>query len=343
MNLLRRTTGAMTALVALVGLVASCGSGQDEAFQTNTTAQDTIRGGEAAVLSLLGNTLSVSFPANTFTRDTVTLISTELGPPLANADNSQYLQYYPTATKAVSDLISGLVINTPVDRVFKRDITVKFAFFDETARTPGQQFLLYRFDFDNLVWNRMGNLAATVDGGGRTATVVLPTTDYRGFLGTIALFKDLRSDNQPAYTASTISGTVVGATGDPIATDVGLYYYVGTVQYPVSLANGSGARIPTGGSYRNTVDSNAGGAFTMTVPDILVGTQLNLEFGREDANRQAQQEFDILAPVSPHTDPRNLDRVRVLTVRYGVNNIRTRNVNDGGQTEPPVTVEAEDA
>jgi hypothetical protein len=329
------TIAALSALLALLG----CGSKTAADFVSTTVASTTIVGGAATVLAMTGNTFSVSFPANTFTKDTAVIISTEMSPASAADASDPFLQYYPTPTKQLTDLISGLVVNTPVDRSFNQDITVRFSFFDEAARTPGDQYLLYRFDFDNLVWNRWGNIAATVDGGGRTATVVLPSTGLRGFIGVIALFKDLLVTNQSAYTPTTIHGKAVDELNAGIVTDVGLYFYVGTILFPVNLPASSGARIPLGGTYRNTLTTDAGGVYTFTVPDYLVGQQVNLELGREDENRLAQRRFNILNPISPNvTDSRNFENVEALTIRYGVNNLVSMPVMSGTATELPIEI-----
>jgi hypothetical protein len=324
--------------VAVLGalLVGGCGSSQGDTFQTLTSAQTTIINGAATELTLSNNLASVSFPANCFARSTIALISSDLAPAAASSDKDVYLTYYPTTTKQLSDLLAGLVINTPVDRLYHGDITAKMFFLDGFSRPAGDQYLVYRFDYDHLVWNRWGNITATVDPAGTTASVTLPTTGLRGFIGTIAIFKGLQPATATAYVPTTVSGTVQDDSGNPLATDVGIYYFVGTVQYPVDLPAGSGARIPSGGQHRNTVDSGADGKFSVTLPDYIIGQELNLEFGREDADHVAQPNFDVLSPQYNNISGELYTSIPLVTISYGSNIVRSRPVRAGGGTEPAI-------
>jgi hypothetical protein len=322
------------ALVALAG--AGCSGSNGETFQTVTSAQTTIINGAATTLALTSNLESVTFPANCFSRNTIALISSDLAPAAAARDDDPYLTYYPTTTKAVTDLIAGVVINTPVDRLYHGNVDVKLFFYDGFSRIPGDQYLVYRFDFNDLVWDRWGAVVATVDPGGATASFTLPTAGFRGFIGSLALFKGLQPGTSPAYTPTTLTGTVYDESGGPLSTDIGLYYYVGTVQYPVDLPAGSGAHVPAGGPYRNTFSSVADGTFSITLPDYMIGQALNIEFGREDDTRLAQPNFNIVSPQYSNYVGQVFTNVPVVTLGYGVNVVQSQPVRAGASAEQAI-------
>jgi hypothetical protein len=119
---------------------------------------------------------------------------------------------------------------------------------------------------------------------------------------------------------TTVEGTVIGVTGDPLATDVGIYFLVGTNRQAVPLDNGN---IPVGGTVANTVYSDAAGRFTMQIPENLIGQLVALEFGREDTALAVQTRFDVLAPATPNVS------IDSMVVRYGVNNVISQRVSPG--------------
>lgn len=308
----------MIGLGALL-LAAGCGSGNED-FDTANLLQRTVRAGQAAEMVLTGGG-SLNLPADTFAADTIVIFSNYFG-----GGDLAFINY-PTPTHASEDLLGSLVINTPVDAVYGSNITVQFplkaaAAAAVSAASAGQKYSVYRFDFDHGIWNQWGATFATVDAGADTATAVLPTTGFTGFIGSIAIFNGLLAPDNPLQT--TITGTVKDGTGSGLATDVGLFLNIGGVLHPVALANG---RIPAvtygdgqAATLANTVDSAASGSFTMILPDNLIGQNVTLEFGREDEGHQTQSRFDILAPASP------LAAAQFITVRYGENNVASQPV-----------------
>ncbi len=301
-------------LLVLVGIalgLASCGSGTHE-FTSPTDVQREVEPATAVTLELeRGYALTVA--ADTFENTTVVLFSNRLFSELSTV-------FFPTPGKQVGDLISGVVINTPADVVLHQDLHLVFGLNDDAGATAGTQLVVYRYDRFSGEWNPWAGLIATVDATGTTATTTLPTTDFRGFVGSLALFKGMTAATLPIGVTTFIQGTVVDSAGLPIATDVGLSIIVGAVKYPAAVTNG---RIPAGGSIANTVDSGVNGAFTIQIPANLVGQPVNLEFGREDTTLGVQDSFEILAPASVR------DSTNFMIVRFGENNVRSLPVGRG--------------
>jgi hypothetical protein len=181
-----RVTLALCA--ALLLLAAGCGDMNDD-FTGNNLMQRTVRKDTAATLTLAaGDSLSV--PAGTFDRDTVVLFADVFTGTDASTAN------FPTTTKAAEDLVAAVVINTPVDRTFHNNLPLTFDVIEPgesritSALTPNAHYIVYRFDFDALTWAPWGTTVATASADGHTATTTLPTADFTGFVGSLALFKD---------------------------------------------------------------------------------------------------------------------------------------------------------
>jgi hypothetical protein len=173
--------------LACAWLLTGCGDLNDDFTGTNIM-QRTVRAGEAATLTLQAGD-SLSIPAGTFTEETVVVFADVF----TGGDAST--AYFPTAGKAPEDLIAAVVINTPVDRTFHENVGLTFDIIrpGDPPRIPsavsaGQQYILYRFNFDTLVWEEWGGTVATVSGDAETATCTLPTDEFTGFVGSLALF-----------------------------------------------------------------------------------------------------------------------------------------------------------
>ena len=299
---------AMT-LAAVV--FTGCSSGTHD-FTTATDIQRKVAAGQAVTLDLeLGYSLTI--PADTFEFETIVLFSKRLFNELTFAK-------FPTPTKAVGDLIGGVVINTPADVTLHKNVTLVFGLTPGSGALPGSQLVVYRYDRFSGEWNVWGSTLATVDSSSATATAVLPTADFIGFIGSLAVFKGMTAATLPTDKTTYIHGTVANTQGSPIATDVALRVVVGSRMFPAAVIGG---RVPTGGTVANTVDSAADGSFTIQIPDSLIGQPVNLEFGREDATYRAQDLFDVLAPAYPNNGTNQ------LIVRFGVNNVKARPVATG--------------
>lgn len=301
--------------VVLLGLSA-CVSGADE-FAGDHNGQATLEPGVDETLDLLSGA-AAHFPALTFGIDTIVILADVFASTDAVPD------HYPTATHVGEDLLAGLVVNTPADCVMEANIDVTFRLINEGSATAGEEYAVFRFDFDNLRWNRWGGTFATIQAGATTAKATLPTDGMRGFIGSLAIFKGLTMAALPAVEPTTIEGTVVDASDNPLSTDVGIYFIVGTTRVAVPITNGT---IPAGGTVANTVNSDAAGHFTMQIPESLIGQVIDLEFGREDANLAVQRLFDVLAPATPAT------AVDSMILRYGENNVVSQPVATGTDTE----------
>jgi hypothetical protein len=176
----------LLALCAVAWLLAGCGDANDDFTGTNIV-QRTVRKSTAETLTLAaGDSLTV--PADTFDRDTVVLFADVFTGTDAIATN------FPTTAKLPADLLAGVVINTPVDRTFHQNLPLTFDILEDgetrfpAALTAGVKYVVYRFDFDALTWTPWGTTVATVSSDGHSASTTLPTTDFTGFIGSLALF-----------------------------------------------------------------------------------------------------------------------------------------------------------
>lgn len=302
----------LLALFAIAVGLAGCGSGTHE-FTSPTDVQREVNPGTAVTLELERG-YALTIPANTFENTTVVLFSNRLFNELTTT-------YFPTPGKQIGDLISGVVINTPADVLLHANMPLTFGLNDDAGAAAGTQLLVYRYDRFSGEWNPWAGLVATVDASGTTASTTLPTADFRGFIGSMALFRGMTAASLPVGATTYIQGVVVDGAGQPIATDVGVSVIVGAVKYPSAVTNG---RVPTGGTLANTVDSAADGSFTVQIPANLVGQPVNLEFGREDTEFSAQDNFELLAPATPRAS------TNFLIVRFGINNVRSLPVGRGG-------------
>jgi len=326
-----------------------CGAGQSD-FTAEHAAQLTIPVNQGATLALPApSTAQVSFPPDTFSEEVIVM----LGDQLLRTDASW--RYFPTVDQAAitdqnaaqletahaGDVYAALVVNTPADVMFNRDVTVRFAPYETAALQSGESYAVYRFDFqsdsaDSSIqprWNRWGNdVVATVVAGGAYAEATLPTTGFYGLIGSLAIFKGHTAAALAAPEQTTrIYGKVVNESGNGIASDVGLYLTIGGRQYPAGLDAPYG-RTPVGVAHpfldgqlitaRNTVDSDSDGLFEMILPDRLIGQFVHLEFGTESAAYQTQLEFNLL---DQDADPDNsqalvlLEETANMVIWYGEN------------------------
>lgn len=310
-------------LLALLLLALSgCGSG-DKGFTAPNAVQKTLKKNTDTTIALEEGQ-SVHFPAATFAHDTVVTVSNFFA--AGDADSTRF----PSSTPEVGDLLGSLVINTPADAVFGADIDVTFRLATSataTSLTPGDVYIVYRFDFENGRWNQWGSTAATVTADGISLTATLPTTAFVGFVGSLAVFDGLQAGG--VVTPTTLSGTVNATGGGTLATDIGLYVLQGDIRVPVAVSNG---RVPDLNDDKgqpitvaNTVDSAADGSFTFNLPEQLIGQNIALLFGAEDANHQTTNEFDVLAPAD--LDDSTSELVTNMVVRYGENHVRSAGVN----------------
>jgi hypothetical protein len=340
-------------LPAVAVFLIGCGSGRSD-FATEHAAQLTISLGEAATLALPSPSMAqVYYPAGTFGEEVIVM----LGDQLLRTDASW--RYFPTVNQAaiteqntaqmeedhIGDLWGALVVNTPADVQFHRDVTVRFSPTDTADLQSGETYVVYRFDFQSDTadsdlaprWLRWGNdVVATVVAGGAYAEATLPTTDFYGYVGSLAIFKGQTAAALAGTEQTTrIYGKVINSSGAGIATDVGIYVTIGGRQYPAGLEDPN-ARTPVNVSHPfiegqvisvpNTVDSDADGLFEMLIPDRLIGQFVHLEFGTESAAYQTQYDFDLLAQTA---DPDNsqalvlLAQTTNMVIWYGENKLRS--------------------
>jgi hypothetical protein len=313
--LAKRLTLAILLLLPLI----SCGGGESD-FTGEHTAQKTLEAGEGDTISVPGGAF-VQILADTYAR-AVTVMFSDL---LAHADGDA--RYYPTGTEDPQDLIAGVVINTPADAVALEDMSVQFAVREGVSVTPGTEYAVYRFDYqedEELLsprWNRWGDTMATIDGTGNFASATIPTSDLIGFVGSLAIFEGLTVAALPAVEPTVISGRVEAAGGGGLATDVGLYAMVGAEKHAVDVLNGRAPALPDPFNEgediaaENTVDSAADGSFTIEIPECLIGQYIALEFGHESAGHQLQELFNVLDPAE------DLDAAEPLLLLAGTENM----------------------
>ena len=117
-----------------------------------------------------------------------------------------------------------------------------------------------------------------------------------------------------------------------MATDVGLYIVVGSKKYPADVDNGRVPTLPDPNNSSlsianaNTVDSQADGSFTITIPENLIGQFISLEFGEESTAYQMQDYFDWLQPGDDFTAPALvpiLEETPHMVIWYGENTVRS--------------------
>jgi len=316
---MRRALALAAGLLLTAGL-AACGSSGTEDFAGARIVQRTVKAGEAEVtIELSLNKPKLVIPAATFSKDTIVIFADEP----RGVDTA--MLYFPTpAPHDVTDQLACLILNTPIDALFDKDLQVTFVLPATPVVAGGTQLILYRFDYgsDDPHWNVWGGTNATVSADGHTATATLPTTGLRGYVGSVALFNGMTADQAPDR-ATTIAGVVKDASDTPLASiDVAVFVMVGNTKYPTEIANAD-RRAPAGGTIENVIDTAADGSFTVEVPDNLVGQMVHLSFGFEAADYHAQDRFDILAPAKPATD------AQALIVRFGANNVLPRPLTAG--------------
>ena len=297
--------GLLTALLVGACLLAGCGTGSTD-FTGVNTSQVTILENQEATVSVSSGA-QAHFPAGTLAKQTVVVFSDILVSSDASEPN------YPTATKVAEDLVAAVVINIPADALMSANVDVTFATRAGITAVAGEHYCVYRYDFDNKRWNRWGATLATMDGTGTLATALLPTDGMYGFIGSLAIFAGLTETSQGAAVPTVINGMVTDGSSAPVATDVSLYYLIGSQKTPVAV---TGGHALAGGTVANAVNSAADGSFTMTIPENLIGQLIAIEFGKDDTAWATQTRFNVLAPAeTPLAD------VLSMVIRYGANNV----------------------
>lgn len=315
-------------MLSLLGLVGACGVTQDDYIGDNS-AQQTLKAGEAVGI-VLPSGATLNAPAGLLAEgdDDMVVIFADV---LAGYDGSAI--YYPTEHPVEEDLLAAVVINAPADRLMHAALQLRFAFREGLSAVRDSVYAVYRFDAEHRHWLQWGETVATVEEDGVHANAALPTGGFRGFVGSLAIFAEHTSAAFPAV-PTVIQGTVFGDGAATLATDVGVYVYVGAVRYPTALGDVDSAvgnddpRVPnlpdpTTGEpmdLENTVDSAADGTFLILVPDNLIGQVIALEFGTEDPGRVKQEEFDVLTPGLEENE------VTSMVVQYGTNRVRSHEV-----------------
>ncbi|MCB1218781.1 hypothetical protein KDL44_15465 [bacterium] len=308
----------LPALLLLMAL-AGCGSGDSEIIADNLV-EKVFNNGEAARLELASGAY-VDFPSGTFADRQVVSISDLI----SGSDNVP--ESFPTTTKSITERVGALIINSPVDALFERDISLRFALTDQ--QTPGTEFVLFihdsdlgsrieTYDNDYVTWYRYGSYTATVDSSGNFATASLDSSGNRGFIGTLGLFRGLTASAMGAAETTEVRGRVLDQNGSGVSTDVELNYLIGEERFPVRLLNGS---VPSGGSVASTVISDSSGNFVLQVPDFYISQIFNVSFGMHDSGHSDQDEFVVNLP-----HPIREDEVNNLVIRYGTNNITSEPV-----------------
>ncbi len=313
-------------VLASLLIVSGCGSGGGD-FEDPDLWQKTFHPGTALTITLDSGS-QLALPANAITEETKVLFS-----DTQSADDSNP-EYYPTATAEANDMLGGVVINTPVDTVFDASLGVTIAMKDWTTAPvvlSDTEYLVYRFDFEENRWNRWGDLLATTNSTGTLATLTLPTTGFMGFLGSIAIFEGLTYDTLGAATPTYIEGAIHDLNNNPLGSDIAVYQLIGDIRYPIDLSVlNAGAYTPTFADPSDPthvvteaclVNSDAtDGTFHIVLPWRLIGTLVRLEFGRETAGHQVQDEWIIDYP-QPFDESDRGDQVSALAIAYGRNTI----------------------
>lgn len=325
----------MWLLILALAALAGCSTSSDNSESTNIIIR-TLTAGVSDTLTLQGGS-EITFPAAAYDQQAIVIFADVLN----GTDGTP--AYFPAPATLASDLLSGLVVNTPADRVLGADLPLTFELHDYSAVSavpgvsPGDQYAVYRFDPDNRIWNRWGFTYATVDNSGDFATTTLPTHGLRGYIGSVALFKTNDLGTLPAAQTTTIEGTVVNGSGTGVQTDVSLYVLVGANKYARALDDPD-AFVPAiqdpenpnqNISVANAVMSAADGTFSIDLPDGLVGQLVDLGFGLADTSVNGTDRFDVLTPAivdrATITNKTYLN-VEAMRVQYGVNSVRSRAV-----------------
>jgi hypothetical protein len=322
-------------LIVLVVMAAGCGSGGGN-FEGDDIWQKSFTPGNVLTITLKSGA-SITLPATTFAKELKIVFSDRLDADDSNPD------YYPTSTHAANDMLGGVVLNTPVDTIYNASIPVTIDMHDYGTEAPvvlgDTEYAVFRFDFEENRWNRWGSLTATTNTTGTAATLTLPTTGFMGFLGSIAIFEGMTAVAAGEVAPSYIEGYVKNISNNPLGTDVAIYQLVGDVKYPVDLSSVNiAARIPTladplDSSKQITVacvvDSDATtGYFRIEMPWRLIGSLIRLEFGREHAGHQVQDQWVIDYPL-PFDEADRGDKISALAVAYGRNTVTPQAVLAG--------------
>lgn len=315
--------------VFLLVLMVGCGSTTQDSDSPHSVVK-TIENGEAVQYTLLGGT-SVTFPANTFDEDTIIVFSDLF------TDNDANPAYFPGTANTAGGLLGAMVVNTPADQYLANNLPVTFELIDLSGQaasavdgvTAGQEFAVYKFDPDNLRWNRWGNTLVTVDSSMQYASGVLPTEGMLGYVGSLALFRGHGFPDISVAEKTYIHGTVRDNASNPVSTDVTLYVLIGANRYAFPIGNDD-AFIPdipgaqhfnAGDPIANAVMSDSDGNFTVEITDNLIGKLVNLSFGLADESFSGTDKFDVLTP------GQEAPEVDYMRVSYGDNQTASRPVN----------------
>ena len=338
--------------IAILVILAGCSSGSSDYTSVNS-AQLTIKDGLAETLTL-DSGASVTFPANCFDSDTVIMFA-----DVMETKDNDY-SYFPTGVEDTDNLAAGIVVNTPADKIIQRNINVTFAFNRAVTPAVGEQYAIYRFDYEDddndsttsSRWNRWGNRYATVqtttsDAGYMLATATLPTFEMVGYIGSLAIFANQTVPSPVAEVdandSTWLEGYVVDSNNNGIATDIALYVVVGSKKYAADVLNND-AYIPTlpdadsnyvFNGWENTIQSDGDGYFKFYLPENLIGQFVGLEFGHESAAWSDEESFYLINPavtINGLEDVPNvigndsyllLEDTKNMVVRFGMNKVVT--------------------
>lgn len=329
-----RVICCLAVLLTLIG----CGVSDDD-FTSEAIAQQTLEVGEERTIMLSEPKLSfVRFPAGCFDEHVVVLFSDQLlgldadwryfptvDPAAVATADEQGLQ--DLAEVHVDDQLAGAVINTPAHIEYNQNIEVCFELPAQPPFAEGTEFAVYRFDYqddpDSTLphWSRWGGNFVTVDDTERCARGTLNTYDFRGYIGSLALFVGKTMDVlEDPVGFTTLTGRVVDQQGGGVATDVVVFLLVGSTRYATG--------------FNTTALSAADGTFSITIPDQLIGQFVGLIFGESDASNIAQDTFNLLDPADDLLDPTGLPYLLAETtsmvIWYGDNKVITFPVRPAG-------------
>ena len=181
-------------LLICVAALAACGTTNNE--RRNALLTETVVEVGADDFADMDNGTRIDFPAGTFTKNTIILISDQLFGSEFDA------ALFPEGAQTI---LASIVLNSPVDVIFRKN--VMFTWFLKDEAPPGSTWRVFRFDDfytePENAWVEIQGVVAQVAPGGEFAISVMPSSGVTGYSGSFAIFRELPStaplNNPPEF------------------------------------------------------------------------------------------------------------------------------------------------
>ncbi len=161
---------------------AACGTTNNE--RRNSLLTETVIEPGADDYADMDNGTRIDFPAGTFTKNTIILMSDTLFGSEFDA------ALFPEGALTV---LGSIVLNSPVDVIFRRNIQFTWLLKDDVE--PGTTWRVFRFDDfytePENAWVEIQGVVALVSPDGEYAISVMPSSGITGYSGSFAIFKEL--------------------------------------------------------------------------------------------------------------------------------------------------------